>query len=190
MSSLAPTRAENNASCQLTLMQTPLLMAHFLQCILYCMIGVHVSVHRYKMFDILKNLGKNAVTWDSTFQTGMTMPSNSVVHDYQGGNASVAKIAKAGVKVIVSSLSGMCACFTIEFLRQLAAVSCVSQCWQRFGSSKTALPLWSRYVAAQDPWTEIFTEEIMPSGLTQEEEKNVLGGATAMYVCVVCVACC
>ena len=73
------------------------------------MIDVHISAHRYKMFDILKDLGKNAVTWDSTFQTGMTMPSNSVVHDYQGGNRSAAKIAKAGVKVIVSSLNGMCA---------------------------------------------------------------------------------
>ena len=85
------------------------------------MIGVHVSVHRYKMFDILKNLGKNAVTWDSTFQTGMTMPSNSVVHDYQGGNASAAKIAKAGVKVIVSSLSGMCARFK-NALRKVGVV--------------------------------------------------------------------
>jgi hypothetical protein len=51
------------------------------------------------MFEILKGLGKDTVTWDSTFETGMTMPKNAVVHDYEGGNASVAKIAKAGVKV-------------------------------------------------------------------------------------------
>ena len=53
----------------------------------------------YRMFEILKGLGKDTVTWDSTFETGMTMPKNAVVHDYEGGNASVAKIAKAGVKV-------------------------------------------------------------------------------------------
>jgi hypothetical protein len=60
----------------------------------------------YRMFDILKKLGKDAVTWDSTFQTGMKLPPNAVIHDYQGGNASVAQIAKAGVRVIVSSLAG------------------------------------------------------------------------------------
>ena len=53
----------------------------------------------YRMFDMLKKMGKDVVTWDSTFNTGMTMPSNSIVHDYEGGNQSVAKIAKAGVKV-------------------------------------------------------------------------------------------
>ena len=58
------------------------------------------------MFEILKKMGKDVVTWDSTFQTGMDLPSNAVVHDYQGGNASAAKIAKAGLRVIVSSLGG------------------------------------------------------------------------------------
>lgn len=36
----------------------------------------------------------------------MDLPSNAVIHDYQGGNATVAQIAKAGVRVIVSSLTG------------------------------------------------------------------------------------
>jgi hypothetical protein len=38
----------------------------------------------YKMFAMLKKMGKDVVTWDSTFKTGMTLPSNTVVHDYQG----------------------------------------------------------------------------------------------------------
>ena len=37
----------------------------------------------YRMFDILKKLGKDSVTWDSTFSTGMKMPPGSVVHQYQ-----------------------------------------------------------------------------------------------------------
>ena len=61
----------------------------------------------YRMFAMLKKLGKDTVTWDSTFNTGMKLPPNAVVHDYQGGNESVATIAKAGVKVIVSSLTDM-----------------------------------------------------------------------------------
>ena len=36
------------------------------------------------MFQILKSLGKNTVTWDSTFETGMTLPPGAVVHDYEG----------------------------------------------------------------------------------------------------------
>jgi len=37
------------------------------------------------MFDILKKLGKDSVTWDSTFSTGMTMPPGAVIHQYQVG---------------------------------------------------------------------------------------------------------
>ena len=39
----------------------------------------------YRMFAMLKKLGKDTVTWDSTFNTGMKLPPNAVVHDYQGG---------------------------------------------------------------------------------------------------------
>lgn len=98
----------------------------------------------YRMMKILKKLGKDTVTWDSTFNTGMTMPAGSVVHDYQGGNESVAVIAKAGVKVIVSSLG-------------------------------------ADYVAGQAAWTQLFQQDIMPSGLTPKEQTNVLGGAAAMW---------
>eukprot|EP00038_Savillea_parva_P010581 m.191273 g.191273 ORF g.191273 m.191273 type:complete len:644 (+) comp18295_c0_seq1:40-1971(+) len=59
-----------------------------------------------RMFGIIAKLGKDAVTWDSTFETGMKLPPNVVIHDYQGGLDSVAKIAQAGQRVIVSSLAG------------------------------------------------------------------------------------
>jgi hexosaminidase len=96
------------------------------------------------MMAILKKLGKDTVTWDSTFETGMTLPPGAVVHDYQGGTLSVAKIAKAGVRVISSSLGG-------------------------------------DYVASQSSWASIFVEELMPIGLTPAEQKNILGGAAAMW---------
>ena len=74
----------------------------------------------------------------------MKLPPNAVVHDYQGGNESVATIAKAGVKVIVSSLTDM-------------------------------------YIAGGPPWEQVYQDEIMPAGLSKEEQKNVLGGATAIW---------
>ena len=55
------------------------------------------------MFNMLKKMGKEVVTWDSTFETGMTLPNNVIIHDYQGGDASVAKIAKAGTWLIPAS---------------------------------------------------------------------------------------
>ena len=60
------------------------------------------------------------------------------------GNESVATIAKAGVKVIVSSLADM-------------------------------------YIAGGPPWKQVYQDEIMPAGLSKEEQKNVLGGATAIW---------
>ena len=101
----------------------------------------------YRMFDILKGLGKDTVTWDSTFETGMTMPKNAVVHDYQGGNASVAKIAKAGVKVSL--------CLSLSLSLSLSVST-------RYAVQVIVSSLAGMYVAGQAPWTQIFTEEIMP----------------------------
>ena len=41
--------------------------------------------------------------------------------------------------------------------------------------------LTGQYLAKQATWDTIFTEEIMPPGLTAAEQKYVLGGATAMW---------
>jgi hypothetical protein len=32
-----------------------------------------------------------------------------------------------------------------------------------------------------DDWEKIYNEDFMPAGLTKEQEKNVLGGATGKY---------
>lgn len=101
-----------------------------------------------RIFGILSKLGKSTVTWNSVFDSfasaGLRMPADSVVHSYQGGAPAVAKIAKAGHRVISSGLKGY-------------------------------------YLAKQVPWTSIFKEELMPTGLTPSEEANVLGGAAAMW---------
>jgi hypothetical protein len=61
----------------------------------------------------------------------------------------VAVIAKAGVRVIVSSLGG-------------------------------------QYVAGQAPWGQIFQEELMPSGLTDKEQKNVVRKKETFLISIVC----
>ena len=84
------------------------------------------------MFDILKKLGKDSVTWDSTFNTGMKLPANAIVHDYQGGNASLKQIAQAGVKVICSAFGPEYVAsqksWTVIFEQELMPTGCVPVC--------------------------------------------------------------
>ena len=51
------------------------------------------------MFGILKKLGKEAVSWDSTFSTGMKIPPNAIVHDYEGGSQTAAKVRQVAYKL-------------------------------------------------------------------------------------------
>ena len=78
----------------------------------------------YRMFAILKKLGKDAVTWDSTFQTGMKMPPGSVIHQYQGDLGVTATIAKAGLRVIQSlGVAGPLTYHSHGYCQELAEIS-------------------------------------------------------------------
>ena len=104
----------------------------------------------------------------------MKLPPNAVVHDYQGGNESVATIAKAGVKVIVSSLTDM----------YIAGGPPWKQVYQVNTFIPLPLPLFDRnfsHFPAVLTSNSCEQDEIMPAGLSKEEQKNVLGGATAIW---------